>query len=146
MSSDHIDTVSRYVAAGNARDYAALDALRTSDFIAHVPSNGAIAQSDPIDAATLNRDLRMITTAFPDLHNAIHDVVAAGDRVAVRAQLTGTFTAPLGAVAPTGARIAWDSVHFYRIADGTIAEAWFVTDTLNLLRQAGAVSMLVGPS
>jgi predicted ester cyclase len=141
-SDDHIETVRRYIAAGNERDYATLDSLRADDFVAHVPRSGSIEQSEPVDAATLNKDLQMITTAFPDLNNRIRHVISADDVVAIRAELTGTFTGPLGAAAPTRQPIAWDSAHFYRVSDGMIAEAWFVTDTLGLLRQAEALALV----
>ena len=140
---EHKEVVLRYLAAGNDRNYEVLDALRTRDFVAHVPRGGPISESDPIDAASLNADLRMITASFPDLRNTIQDLVATADRVVVRAELRGTFTAQLGAVQPTGEEIAWDSVHLYRLDDEKIAEAWFVTDTLGLLRRAGGVTLRV---
>ena len=138
------EIVRQYIAAGNSRDYESLNALRTEDFVAHVPRGGAISESEPIGAPALNSDLQMITGSFPDLENTIQDLLATDDRVVVRAQLQGTFSAPLGDLAPTGARITWDSVHLYRLDAGKIAEAWFVTDTLGLLRQADAVTMKVG--
>ena len=144
MSPDeHADVVTRYVAAGNDRDYDVLDALRTSDFVAHVPRGAAISESEPIRAADLNSDLRMITAAFPDMRSTILDLVTTEERVVVRSQLSGTFSERLSGVDPTGERIAWDSVHLYRLEGGKIAEAWFVTDTLSLLRKAGAVKLRV---
>ena len=136
------ELVRRYLAFSNARDIAGMDSLRAPDFRAHVPSAGAISDSAPIDAAILNRDLAMITQAFPDLTNQEQDVVAEGDRVVVRARLSGTFSGPLGSVPPTNQRISWDTVHIYRVEGERIAEAWFVTDTLGLLKQAGAVTVL----
>lgn len=142
MSDIDLARIARaYVAAGNARDYAALDALRTADFVAHVPIGGAIEDADPILAETLNRDLAMVVGAFPDLVSEEQDLIAAGDRVVVRARLSGTHSGSLGGIPATGETIAWDTVHIYRVEGGKIAEAWFVTDTLGLLRQAGAVEI-----
>lgn len=139
------DIVRRYLEFSNAGDVAGLDGLRAADFSAHVPSQGAIEDSAPIDAGILNRDLLMIRRAFPDLVNEVRDMVAEGDRVVVRGRLSGTFSGPLGEVEPTRRRISWDTVHVYRLQDGLVAEAWFVTDTLGLLRQAGAVTITGAP-
>lgn len=141
----NIEVVRRYLGFNDAGDVAGLDSLRASGFTAHVPNQGAIDDSRPIDAGILNRDLLMIRSAFPDLVNEAQDMVAAGDRVVVRGRLSGTFSGPLGEVKPTGRRIAWDTVHIYRLDDGLIAEAWFVTDTLGLLRQVGAVQVTGAP-
>lgn len=136
------ELVRRYLAFSNARDLAGMDSLRAPGFRAHVPNAGPISDSAPIDAEILNRDLTMISQAFPDLSNEEEDLVAEGDRVVVRARLSGTFSGPLGAVPPTHRRISWDTVHIYRVEGERIAEAWFVTDTLGLLKQAGAVTVL----
>ena len=136
------DLVRRYLACSNDRDIQGMNALRAPGFLAHVPSQGSIGTSAPISAEVLNRDLLMISTAFPDLHNEIQELVEEGDRVVVRGELSGTFKNALGDVPPTGLRIAWDTVHLYRVENDLLAEAWFVTDTLSLLRQAGAVQVL----
>lgn len=136
------DLVRRYVACSNNRDIEGMNALRAPGFVAHVPSQGSIGASTPINAEALNRDLLMISAAFPDLRNEIQELVAEGDRVVVRGELSGTFKSALGDVLPTGLRIAWDTVHLYRVEHDLLAEAWFVTDTLSLLRQAGAVQVL----
>lgn len=132
----------RYVALGNARDYDGLEALRTPDFVAHVPRNGAISESDPLTGPTLNADLAMVVSAFPDLRSEEEDVLADGDRVMIRTRLSGTHSGPLGAVPATNRVISWDTVQILRAAEGHVVEAWFVTDTLGLLRQAEAVQIL----
>ncbi len=133
----------RYVELTNARDYDGLDELRTADFVAHVPRDATVSRAEPMHRDTLNKDLRMIVGAFPDLHSEVEDLIADADRVVVRNRLSGTHSGNLGGIAATGHTIAWDTVQILRVADGKIAEAWFVTDTLALLRQAGAISVLV---
>lgn len=132
----------RYVALTNARDYDGLDQIRSPDFTAHVPRGATVSQAEPVDRDLLNTDLKMIVAAFPDLTSEVEDIVAEGDRVVLRNRLLGTHLGPLGAIAATGRTIAWDTVQILRVADGKIAEAWFVTDTLALLRGVDAISLL----
>lgn len=132
----------RYVDLTNSRDYDGLDQLRATDFVAHVPRDATVSRAEPMHRDTLNKDLRMIVGAFPDLHSEIEDVIADGDRVVLRNRLSGTHRGDLGGIGATGRTIAWDTVQILRLHDGRIAEAWFVTDTLALLRQVGAISVL----
>lgn len=139
------DLVRRYLHHSNARQTGAMDGLRTATFLAHVPRQGALDDAVPMTAAELNADLVMISSAFPDLTNTPMALLAEDDLVSARCRLTGTFEGPLGALQGTGETIAWDTVHLYRVAEDLLAEAWFVTDTLGLLQQAGAIKMLMGP-
>lgn len=136
--------VRRYLGHSNSREIEEMNQLRAPDFVAHVPRDGPLDDAVPLTANELNKDLVMIAEAFPDLTNTPRDVVAEGDRVSVRCVLRGTFEGRLGAIAGDGSVIAWDTVHIYRLEKGLLAEAWFVTDTLGLLQQAGAVKVTVG--
>lgn len=146
MTADGLRALARrYVALGNARDFDGLTAIRTTDFVAHVPRNGPLDRSEPLDGTTLNADLQMVVGAFPDLVSEEADVLADGERVMIRTRLTGTHRGALGAVPATNRVISWDTVQILRGRDDRVAEAWFVTDTLGLLRQADAVTILAGP-
>ena len=142
-SADQLRQIGRrYVALTNARDYEGLDEIRSAEFVAHVPRDGTVSRAESVSREVLNQDLRMIVGAFPDLHSEVEDVVAEGDRVVLRNRLSGTHAGDLGGIGATGRAIAWDTVQILRIQDGRVAEAWFVTDTLALLRQVGAISVL----
>ena len=143
MAAQDLRTLARrYVALGNARDYGGLTAIRTEDFLAHVPRGGALGQSEPLTGPALNADLTMVVAAFPDLASREEDLLADGDRVMIRTRLSGTHSGPLGTVPATGRFIEWDTVQILRVREDRVAEAWFVTDTLGLLRQAEAVQIL----
>ncbi len=66
--------------------------------------------------------------AFSGLSFAIHDLIAEGDRVAVRWTMTATHTGPFAGHQPTGRVIAQNATVIYRIAGGRLAEAWPITD------------------
>jgi predicted ester cyclase len=75
--------------------------------------------------------------ALPDRVDAIEDIVAEGDRVAMIWRLNATHTGNLFGIPPTGRRIDIYEVGFFRLADGKIVEGWFMCDELGLLMQLG---------
>lgn len=77
----------------------------------------------------------VIKRAFPDLHADIEDILAAGDRVAVRLTFRGTHEGEYLGFPPTGRPIKYVSHEFYRLANHLIAEEWICSDTTTLLRQ-----------
>jgi steroid delta-isomerase-like uncharacterized protein len=81
-----------------------------------------------------------LLSAFPDLHIEVQDVLAAGDRIAVR--WTGTMH-HLGdslGVAATGAEIKVNGIGLARIADGKLVEIWDSWDKLSMFQQIEAAA------
>lgn len=77
----------------------------------------------------------MMRRAFPDLKARINDVVAMGDRVAVRLTFTATHSGDFQGIPATGRTIHYISHEFYRVENGAIAEEWICSDTSSLFRQ-----------
>jgi steroid delta-isomerase-like uncharacterized protein len=77
----------------------------------------------------------LMRRAFPDLEAHVDDVVAAGDRVAVRVSFRGTHDGEFQGVPATGRTIHYRSHEFYRVEGGLIAEEWICSDTASLFRQ-----------
>jgi steroid delta-isomerase-like uncharacterized protein len=70
-----------------------------------------------------------------DVHYDIEDIISEGDRVAVRMTQSGTHTGTVRGIPPTGKRFSVEYVHWFRIADGKVAELWAVRDDLTRLEQ-----------
>ncbi len=81
-----------------------------------------------------------LRVAFPDVHYAVEDVVAEGDRVVLRWTWTGTHRASFRAFAPTGKRFSNGGIVIFRLRDGKIIEGTTMTDRLGFLEQIGAVA------
>ena len=81
--------------------------------------------------------LRAEREAFPDAAETIEDILAEGDRVAVRHRFTGTQLGPLGGRPPLGRRMTAGYLAIYRLADGQVVEAWAEWDNLDGLVQLG---------
>ncbi len=94
--------------------------------------------AESLDAQAQVERLAAIRSAFPDLRFQLEDVVAAGDRVAFRATLSGTHRGAFQGIAPTARAVRVSDVGIMRIEGGRIAEHWGGPDTLDLLRQLGA--------
>ncbi len=77
----------------------------------------------------------MMKHGFPDLQAHIEDIIAAGDKVAVRLRFRGTHSGEFLGIPATGRAIEYISHEFYRVADGLIAEEWICSDMASLLRQ-----------
>jgi predicted ester cyclase len=87
---------------------------------------------DSVAYESFLRDVML--TAFPDLHITIDDVVAIGDRVALRCTVTGTHQGPFGPLPPTGRQVRWTSMVIYRFADNKIVDGWWAYDALALMQ------------
>ncbi len=84
----------------------------------------------------------MLHSAFPDLRVKIEDIVAEGDRVAVRATWTGTHRGvlPVLPVPPANRPFRFTGMVFWRIRDGKIVERWATLDRMGLQQQLTASS------
>lgn len=84
--------------------------------------------------------LTAITRAFPDLHHNIKDMVAEGDKVAVRLIVTGTHKGEFHGIPPSGKKISLDEMAFLTIVDGRITEGWITSDMMSFMQQIGAIA------
>ncbi len=77
--------------------------------------------------------------AFPDASATIEDLVAEGDKVAIRVTWRGTHQKEYMGIAPTGKQAEMTNAGVFRIAGGKVVELWATMDNLRFLRQLGAI-------
>jgi hypothetical protein len=77
--------------------------------------------------------------AFPDMHVAIDDMVAEGDKVAARVTMTGTHKGEYMGIPPTNKKVTFSLIFIDRFAGGKIVEDNGIYDALGLMRQLGLV-------
>ena len=109
-----------------------IDARIAQDLIEHNPPPGV-----PSGPEGMKQSVAMFRAAFPDIHVTIHDVLAEGDKVVVRATASGTHRGELMGIPATGRRIAVDEIHIVRCVDGKVVEHWGIEDSLGMMRQLG---------
>ena len=120
MSEQNKDLVRQYYdQAVNGRD---LDAF--GDYFA-----------DGGTAAWVQKGCFLYFQAFPDLHVALDEFVAEGDRVFLRSTMTGTHDGELQGIPATGRHIAAESAEVFRIADGKFVGYWCMMNVAGLMRQ-----------
>lgn len=110
-----------------------VDELVSSDFVAHV------ASEDIHGPAGMKQFVTSLREAFPDLHIAIDDQVAEGDRVVTRWTARGTHAGPFQGVPPTGRQGIMTGIDIDRVIDGKAVECWTTADYLGLMQQLGVV-------
>jgi predicted ester cyclase len=82
---------------------------------------------------------RIFFAASPDMTAEIHDMVAAGDKVEIRATYRGTDEGGFIPNMPaTGKPFEMEAIYVVRLNDhGQIAEHWGVVDTIGTMGQLG---------
>ncbi len=82
--------------------------------------------------------IRALKEAFPDIAITVHDVIAAGDLIAVRAEITGTHAGAWFGVPPSGRRFSVALHEFHRVERGRLTHTWHLEDWFGWLNQVGA--------
>ena len=93
----------------------------------------------PGGAASFQAAVGDLIGAFPDIRYSVLDVVAEGDRVAVRWQWTGTHRAPFRGFAPTEGPVTDTGMAIFTLSNARIAGVELQTDRLGFLQQIGVV-------
>lgn len=110
-----------------------LDEIMAADYIEH----GAPPDRPP-GREGFKAFLGMVAGAFPDLHVHVEDVLAEGDKVAVRLTVHGTHKGVLmGDIQPTGRQAKWTGIDILEIEGGKIVGRWSERDLLGLMQQLG---------
>jgi steroid delta-isomerase-like uncharacterized protein len=130
VTTDHKAVVRRfYEDVLNRGDIVALEELAVEDYLENdmLPGQGT-------GLAGLRDRVTMLKTAL-DSQFAIEDVIAEGDKVAVRWTNSGRHVGDFAGIRATGKNFTIAGVDIYRMRDGKMAEHWHVVDQLTMLQQ-----------
>jgi steroid delta-isomerase-like uncharacterized protein len=83
--------------------------------------------------------LRMMRSAFPDMHWTVEEQIAEGDRVMTRFEWTGTHQGNFLGVPATGRAVKTWGMVIDRLEEGRIKDTRILMDALGLMMQLGAV-------
>ncbi len=115
----------------NKGNLAVADDIISSEYVYHGPTGELKGPEGVKQIVTAWR------TAFPDGRFTIDDMVAEGDKVAVRYTMTGTFKGEYMGIAPTGKKVNITAAFFYHFKNGKEVEALPFEDMLTFYRQLG---------
>jgi steroid delta-isomerase-like uncharacterized protein len=122
-----------YEEAFNRGRLEVLDELAGPDFVSHNAPGAPAPGAEGVKAT-----VTMTRARFPDRRYELQDVLAEGDRVAVRWEMRGTNTGQHpGAPPPTGRPVVVSGFAFYRLEGGLLREQWAAVDRLDILQQLG---------
>jgi predicted SnoaL-like aldol condensation-catalyzing enzyme len=133
-AEENKDLVRRYIEeVWNGHNLDAIDELVSPEYFNHAASTAEYQRGGAKLA------VEWLLFVFPDHRFDIEDAAADGNTVAVRGTMGGTHEGELMGIAPTGERVAVQQVHWFRVADGKVAEHWAVRDDLGMMRQLGVM-------
>jgi len=119
---------------GKAAALAVMDELYAIDFVYHSSTGRDIR-----GIKDYKQHISDMFSAFPDLHATIDDMVAEGDKVAVRLSLTGTNNGAFMGIPPTNKKVTMWEIQIDRVAGGKFVEGWSRYDTLGMMQQLGLI-------
>jgi predicted ester cyclase len=113
-----------------------IDELFAPDYMEHeefaVPGSGIPA---------LKQWIGMICAAFTDRCMKVDDIMALGDRVAVRWSCTSRHTGAFMGTPATNEPVSIKGMGIYRLADGKVVERWTEEDRFGMAQQMGLIPM-----
>ena len=110
------------------------DEIFATNFVNHDPSRPEVR-----DVSSYKQLAAAVRAAFPDFHVTIEDMVAEGDKVAIRYTSTGTHKSEYRGLPPTGKQVTVTGMRIYRFASGKIVENWWNSDVLGFMQQLGVI-------
>ena len=118
----------------NEQNIDALDITHSPDAIAHNP----VIPGSPLDIDGYKQAALMHLVAFPDFRVTTENIIAEGDKVAIRWTVNGTHLGELMGILPSERPVTFTGVTIYRFAEGKIVENWWSYDALGMMQQITA--------
>ena len=114
------------------KNIAAVDEFMAGNFVFDWAPPGV-----PSDIHGYKKAVTILLTAFLDLQITVDDIIAEGDKVAVRWVGDATHEGEFLGIEPTGKKVVITGVSFVHIVDGKILEEWSEMDLLGVIQQLG---------
>lgn len=111
----------------------AVDELLADDFVPHNWGKTGAGKQAMTDA------IKRASAGLSDTRMTIEDVIAEGDRVAVRLTSHAVQTGPFMGLPPSGKPYTIEEIHIFRIEAGKVAEHWHQGDFMGMMTQLGAM-------
>ena len=140
MSEQNKALVRKIYQATETGDAAILDSVVTEGVIEHPLNPG-----QPPGREALKQIFGGFSVVVPDLRITVEDIIADGDRVAVRSIVTGTPAGPYLGVDPAGRPMRFEAIDIWHIEGGLVTEGWHIEDFVAALVGWGALTFASRP-
>jgi steroid delta-isomerase-like uncharacterized protein len=97
------------------------------------------AGPEALDTEGYRQMMTAFLQAFPDSRFTLEEVIAEGDRAAVRHTFRGTHQGEFNGIPATGKAVVVSATYTFHLRGGKMTEGWLNADFLGLLQQLGAV-------
>jgi steroid delta-isomerase-like uncharacterized protein len=111
-----------------------IDELCAESFVEHDPLPG----TSP-DRQGIHDFVKQVRAAFPDIEMTADDILAEGDRLAVRSTMRGTHQGEFMGIPASGKKVEVSNYDFVRFENDQVVEHWGTIDSAALMEQIGAV-------
>jgi steroid delta-isomerase-like uncharacterized protein len=134
LTQENKNMVQRFIEEGDKGNVDAFDDMIPPDAVDHSPFPG-----QPAGREGVKYIFRMLKSAFPDMRTEVHEMVAEGDRVAVRSRIVGTHQGEFMGVPASGKPVSIEGIDILRFENGKMVEHWGVYDAMGMMMQIGAI-------
>jgi steroid delta-isomerase-like uncharacterized protein len=132
MSDTHKSVIRRFYEEINKGNLDVINDLASETFVEHEEFPGLAPSREGV-----RQLFQMFRDAFSDFAIVTDDMVAEGDKVFVRAHMTGTHRGEFMGIAATGRSINVPFADIVRFENGKVVEHWGITDTGAMMQQLG---------
>ena len=132
LEEQNKEVARNFFAAIDRNDFDKLKELASDDFSLKAP--GLI---EPWGFDGIIQAIKAHYASFPDWKHAIEDMVAEGDKVAVRLAQNGTHKAPYEGILPTGKKVLMPAQVLLVLEYGKVKEFWAIENYLDFYQQLG---------
>lgn len=115
----------------NAGNLERLEEIVSPDFVGASGEKGVSAFRSTVES---------LKTGYPDIRFTIEDLIAEGDRVAVRWRWEATHTGSFRGIPATGKTVTDTGIAIYQVQGQQLVRAWLETDRLGVLQQLGLIA------
>jgi steroid delta-isomerase-like uncharacterized protein len=117
--------VYQWLEAWRDQDLPLLDELFTSDYTV----NGAVIGPEGVKQA-----VQFLHTVFSDISAELNELVAEGDKVAVRWTVRGRQVGDFMGIPPTGKFVELQGINIYRVRDGKLSANHEQTNVIEVVQ------------
>ena len=133
---DIIEFAKEQIAALNARDLDSYLSRIDESYIGESEMGGSVHGREGV-----RQNLETILRAFPDLKLEIEEIVASGNMVVTRFQMTATHRGGYAGVAATNKSIVLEACNIAEVRNGKSVRGRLYADNAKLLQQLGVLSL-----
>ncbi len=134
---ENIQQVEKQIAALNAHD--------VDEYLSRIDESYVGESESPLSPLRgregVRKFLEIIFSAFPDVRLEVEQVLASGDFVVCRYEVTGTHKGSYFGIAPTNRRVNFRCCNVVEVRNGKAIRGRLYADNASLFQQLGVLSL-----